>query len=364
LKQTYETGTAFADTYATAQDRFRRAATEAGLAQWSYPHPQHGRDAEPLALDVALQGPANSERMLVISSGCHGIEGYCGSGIQVALLRDPAWIGRVAASGLSVLYLHALNPHGFSWLRRVTHENVDLNRNFMDFARPLPRNRDYDEIAHLAIPPQWPLTDEVRAEVGRYIDAKGYLAFAVALSRGQYHHPQGQFFGGQAPTWSNLAVRKVLREHAMHAKHLGWIDIHTGLGPCGYGERIFFNRNDAEALRRTRTWWGDSVTSYYDGSSASVELSGNLWCGVVEQCPRAEYTGIALEFGTQSSEQVMLALTADHWLHVQEDPKAELVHSIRQGMRDAFFVDTPQWKQGVLDQAFEVAEQGLVGLQR
>ena len=38
-------------------------------------------------------------------------------------------------AGVAVLYVHGLNPYGFSWWRRTTHENVDLNRNFRDFAR-------------------------------------------------------------------------------------------------------------------------------------------------------------------------------------------------------------------------------------
>ena len=39
-----------------------------------------------------------------------------------------------ALPDLAVLYIHALNPHGFSFWRRVTQEGVDLNRNFHDFA--------------------------------------------------------------------------------------------------------------------------------------------------------------------------------------------------------------------------------------
>ena len=33
-------------------------------------------------------------------------------------------------------FIHALNPFGFAWLRRVNEDNVDLNRNFQDFLSP------------------------------------------------------------------------------------------------------------------------------------------------------------------------------------------------------------------------------------
>jgi hypothetical protein len=352
----------FSGSYAEARAKFLRAATEAGLSIQSYRHPERGREGETLAIDVALRGPADATEMLVVSSGCHGIEGFCGSAVQIALIQDQVWLNRASASGLAVLYLHALNPHGFSWLRRVTHENVDLNRNFMDFGHELPRNVGYDDIAHLAVPPDWPLSEAVTAEVQRYIADRGFAAFIAALSGGQYHHPRGQMYGGQQPCWSNLALRQVLREHASNVKRLGWIDIHTGLGPCGHGERIFFNHDDATALERTRSWWGQEVTSYYDGSSESPPLSGNLWCGIREECPQAEYTGIALEFGTLHYEQVMLALTADHWLHVQSAPDPSMASRIQQDMRDAFFVDTAEWKEAVLRQAFSAAAQAVAGL--
>lgn len=354
----------FAGSYAEARVKFLRAATDAGLSIRSHEHPERGREGETLAIDVALQGPKDAAAMLVISSGCHGIEGFCGSAVQVALIRDQSWLDQASANGLAVLYIHALNPHGFSWLRRVTHENVDLNRNFVDFSRELPRNLGYDDIAHLAVPPDWPLSEAVIAEAQRYIADRGFAAFIAALSGGQYHHPQGQMYGGQQPCWSNLVLRQVLREHARDVEQLGWIDIHTGLGPCGHGERIFFNQNDATALARTRSWWGPTVTSYYDGSSDSAPLSGNLWCGIRDECPQAEYTGIALEFGTLHYEKVMLALTADHWLHLQTATYPSVASRIRQEMIEAFFVDTAEWKEAVLTQTFCAAAQAVVALRR
>jgi hypothetical protein len=89
---------------------------------------------------VARLGAADAPALLVLSSACHGVEGFCGSGAQVALLGDASFHAAVRQSGTAVLFVHALNPYGFSWWRRTTHENVDLNRNFHDFSQPLPAN--------------------------------------------------------------------------------------------------------------------------------------------------------------------------------------------------------------------------------
>ena len=85
-------------------------------------------------------GADDAQALLIVSSGCHGIEGYCGSGLQVALLRDGALRARARDAGVALLLVHAMNPWGFSHGRRVTFENVDLNRNFVDFGRSLPLN--------------------------------------------------------------------------------------------------------------------------------------------------------------------------------------------------------------------------------
>ena len=119
------TGDCFAPSYAQARAKFLAATEAAGLDAFSHPHPILGRDGEALAMDVVREGPADAKSLLLISSACHGAEGFCGSGVQVALLRDAGWHARVRERGAAVLYVHALNPYGFSWLRRVTHEGVE-----------------------------------------------------------------------------------------------------------------------------------------------------------------------------------------------------------------------------------------------
>ncbi len=354
--------THFAPSYAEARGKFLAAAEAADLDVENHAHPMLGRDGELLAMDVVREGPRNADAVLILSSGCHGVEGYCGSGVQVALLHDTAWHHAVHDAGVAVLYVHALNPYGFSWWRRTTHENVDLNRNFHDFSRPLPANPAYDRIAALLVPPTWPPSAEVNAAIGRYIAERGERALQEAVSGGQYDHPEGLFYGGRNPTWSHLTLRHVLQQHATRCTKLGWIDLHSGLGPNGVGERILACRDDDAALQRARAWWGEGVTSIYDGSSSSALLSGLMWIAAYEECAQAEYTGIALEFGTEPVMDVMNALRADQWLENHPEAGDEQRRAIKQRVRDAFYTDTDAWKQRVLDQAFDAARQALAGL--
>lgn len=356
----------FSSSYAQARERFLGAAQAAGLPVQSHRHPLRGRDGEDLAMDVARVGADDAQALLIVSSACHGVEGYCGSGVQVAALRDGAWLARTRASGVAVLLVHALNPYGFSYIRRVTNENVDLNRNFHDFSQPLPTNEAYRELHPLLLPEVWPPATENVAAIDHYIRTHGPKAWQSAITRGQHEFPGGVFFGGTAPTWSNLTWRQVLREHDRGVRRIAWIDLHTGLGPSGLGERIFACPDDAAALRRAQAWWSGGgatpVTSIYDGSSSSAYLTGLMWSSVGQECPQAEYTGIALEYGTEPMAQVMQAMRAEHWLNLHPQAPAELAAQIRQQMLQAFYTDTDAWKTRIVQQAMEAMAQALEGL--
>ena len=98
-----------------------------------------------LAAALAFAIAAGIGRIPAIAFGLAGA--IAAAAASLALLRDPAWHQAAEDAGVAVLYVHGLNPYGFSWWRRTTHENVDLNRNFRDFATPPPANEQYDEIA-------------------------------------------------------------------------------------------------------------------------------------------------------------------------------------------------------------------------
>ena len=359
-------GEAFAGSYAQARQKFLRAATEAGLPVEAKPHPEPGLQGEPLAMDVVRDGHPNAARLLVLTSGCHGVEGFCGSGVQVAALRDAELRRRAQEAGVALLYIHALNPYGFSHMGRATHENVDLNRNFHDFAQPLPVNEAYRELHELLVPASWPPPEENQRAVGRYVAERGLAHYQAVVSRGQYEYPDGLFYGGRAPCWSNLALREALRAHGRRAGRIAWIDIHTGLGPNGVGERILAARDDAACIVRATSWWSGGgrtpVTSIYDGSSSSAFLTGLMFGAAYEECPQAEYTGMALEYGTVPVLETFQALRAEQWLRRHPEAPAPLAEAIRRQVFEAFYTDTDAWREQVWAQAREALLQAVAGL--
>ncbi|MFX7984992.1 DUF2817 domain-containing protein, partial [Acinetobacter baumannii] len=77
-------------------------------------------------------------------------------GCQIGLLHDAELFARLAASRLALLLVHAVNPYGFAHLRRVNEDNVDLNRNSVDFAEAASANPADIEVDPLLLPSTWP----------------------------------------------------------------------------------------------------------------------------------------------------------------------------------------------------------------
>lgn len=353
----------FSQSYGQARQKFLEAAREAGAVLRHHEHPLKGPGGETLATDIARFGSGEASRILGIGSGTHGVEGYCGSGVQTALLTGG--FAKHLPADTALVFIHGINPYGFAWDRRVNEDNVDLNRNFIDHAKPHPENPGYEELASAINPPD--LSPETMAKsrdaMRAYAQAHGHRAMQHALSAGQYTHPKGVQFGGRKPVWSNDTLRQIVREEMGGAQRIAFVDIHSGLGERGKGEMICVEAEASPACKRMRRWWGDKVRSTVDGGSISSDVPGSIPVCLTEELKRREVTAGGLEFGTVPIAQVTVALQADNWLHQNggaENPKAREIAKL---IRDAFYVDEDDWKEMIFTQSLQTCEEALAGLQ-
>jgi hypothetical protein len=352
----------FSATYDQARAKFRETVQAAGGALETIANPNRGPDGGDLSTDVAWFGPRQAEKVLVMVSGTHGGEGFCGSGAQIDWLRRGEHT--TAPPELGVMMIHAINPYGFAWLRRVTEENIDLNRNWIDFSQPAPENRGYDELAAVAVPPAW-TPDSQRASnrvLRAYATEHGPMGLQQALSGGQYRHPTGVFYGGAGPSWARRTQEALYGAYLGQAAKIAFIDYHTGLGPWGYAEPIMSDPVGSVAYNRGLAWFGATVTTPLDGSSTSAETSGDNLTAAPHVLAHAEVTGIALEYGVQSLAEVFLALRADAWLHAYGDPASPQGQAIKAQIRAAFYGDADDWKGMVAGQSLLACKQAIAGL--
>ncbi|SJZ32395.1 Protein of unknown function [Enhydrobacter aerosaccus] len=353
----------FSETYAEARAKFCSAAAAAGgaIRSWLNPHAR-GPNGEKLFLDTARFGAADAANMLVLISSTHGVEGHCGSGAQIAWLRTGAAEKLPADTG--ALLVHAINPYGFAWTRRVNEDNVDLNRNFVDHDKPYPQNDGYIALADALLPRDWSkeALEESQRALAAYTQKYGAFALQGAISGGQHTHPDGIFYGGQKPTWSNRTIRTIAREELGQARRVGVIDFHTGLGPFGHGELICAVAPGSKSFARSKDWYGDEMTSPEGGTSTSAVVTGAMTDAFPQELPDAEVTSIALEYGTYSVPEVMDALRADNWLHQRGDLASPLGKTIKADVKERFFPAGDKWREMVWQRADQTIGWALKGL--
>jgi Protein of unknown function (DUF2817) len=347
-----------AQDYTEARGRFLDAANASNARLEEHLHPLTGPGGETLATDVATLGAPDAPTRLMIISGTHGVEGFAGSLCQSTFLGQDAEV----PDDLAIVLVHAINPYGFAWIRRVNEDNVDLNRNCVDFAAGVPENAGYDQLAPALVPPRW--DEETQQETGgrllEYAAEHGFDALQAAVSMGQYRHPDGIFYGGARPVWSQRTLETVARGTLDGAQRTAIIDLHTGLGPFGVGELIA-SHPDAHGKDRLGTWYGD-YTVPSEGTSVSADVSGDVLDALDEWLEVPEVTGVAIEWGTVDIVEVSNALRGDAWLHAHADPRGPEAGPIKAALRAAFAPDDPQWADVVWSRFTEVTAEASEGL--
>jgi hypothetical protein len=355
-------GDAFSQSYAEARGKFLQAARAAGasLAHALHPH-EKGPAGEPLYLDVAMLGARDASRIFVAGSGTHGIEGYPGSAVQTAWLRGRPKLPKDTA----VVFFHAHNPWGFAWKTRVTEENVDLNRNFVDFARPLPPNPGYQELHAALTPESW---DDVSVaaifeRLKAFRERVGEKAFSDAFNGGQYSHADGVFYGGARAQWANGALRDAVRAHLGQAKKVAFLDLHTGIGPWCEHIYLCFHPEGSAARERARAWWGERAVNLQGVThKALATYNGVVTDAVAAMLPRAEVTCVVIEFGTLPREGMQRASLLQRWLRFNGARQPARAAELQREYEEAFYPSDAKWRAAALEQSREFLDRGVAGI--
>lgn len=353
----------FASDYFEAREKFRDYIREAPVGEPAiYPSPARGPRGRQLSTDVAWFGDRHAEKVGILVSATHGVEGYCGSAAQLDWLAERGY--ERLNSDQAMLLIHALNPYGFAWDRRVTEEGCDLN--FVDFTAPLPHNAAYDLLTDCLVPSELdgPLFVAAEAAIEKFRRTHGEIALRKARTSGQYRHPAGICFGF-APTVARQTLERIVSDYCLKSRlRVLIIDYHTGLGPYGYGELQCEQASGMSGYQHARDIFGPSVTSPDLGTSSAVVLNGtqdDYWQRILGD----RHVYVYLEFGTYPPEAVRCALRADHWLYRYRrgSVKTNIGYEIRRRARQRFYPETTDWKEMVLYRSRQVQRQMLGGLQ-
>lgn len=354
--------------YPAMRERFLQAARSAGAALVEHVHPLHGPDGSPIFTDVALLGRPDARKLMVVISGTHGVEGAYGSACQTAWLKQKsAW---KLQEDTAVLMIHLINPWGAAWSRRVNEDNVDLNRNFIDWQAGVPENSAYADL-HAALGcttwdgPERQKADEAMAELQ---NSKGQAAVSAIIEAGQYTHPDGLFFGGNGPVWSNRVLSTILNQYGQIATEVIVFDLHTGAGPYGYPALLSVSPSDHRGISWGREIFGPAMVPVITGREARTDTgiaataTGYVSAFVRNAMPQARVLPLVIECGTLSSVEMQRAVVDDNWLHLYGKLGSELGQRIKQTLRHSFIPQDEGWQQNCLSTSLHHFDRALAAL--
>jgi predicted deacylase len=198
-------------------------------------------EAHPLAFDSSVSidwcsadAIERKDRLFILTTGLHGIEGYLGSAMLDIFVSD--YLLRLDPAATGILLVHAVNPWGMKhWLRNNPH-NVDLNRNFCDPSTLKDINPDYDPLFDF-LNPSGPLksvifsTVKFAGQTFSTIRRFGVKRIREAALMGQYRHPKGIYFGGTELQEETRVMMGLFEKHLPDYARVTHLDMHTGYGP-------------------------------------------------------------------------------------------------------------------------------------
>ena len=313
--------------YARCREGFRQAAEDNGWKVTAVVHPLS--EAAEITVDVARIGPEDATQVLFVLSGVHGTELETGSNAQQDLLHR---LPEARPRQMAVVLIHGVNPHGCARLARTDEANVDPNRNLRAVLEPRPRNPAYDDLHHALCPEDWTGPGRARAdaEITAFVEKKGLRALTQEVLRGQYDHPDGLFYGGRETSWTVANLENLLKTHGAGAEQIAVLDIHTGVGPKGWGELIRLDRAAVDEAE----WAG----------------IGGCVCDLADRvgCAKPPLK-VIIEFGTREFRRVIDALRGDNWQ--RHHPASDAARAeIKNTLYSALICANPEWRAGVVGQ--------------
>jgi hypothetical protein len=262
-----------------------------------------------------------------------------------------------------LVFVHAHNPHGWAWLRRVNEDNIDINRNYCDFESPYPNNEAYDEVRELFLPEEF--DDEAKAAILAWADKNGMQKFATVALAGQRVDPQGIFYGGHEPVWSRETMYATLPGLVSGQKRAVLLDFHTGVGEFGQGTILHLYGRDSAEDQLFKSWYDGKVAGEMeeiDNDEIDHAQGGAFMSGFHRVLPDHETYALVVEYGTVGIQRVLFALIADNWLYAKGDPDSQIGQDIKQEILDTLYGNTPEWHSGVWEHGSWLIEKTALGM--
>jgi len=314
-----------------------------------------------------IPAKAQTDKLLILSSGVHGAEGYVGSGVQLFFMDK--YLNTELLNETSVLLIHSVNPFGFKYSRRVTENNIDLNRNSdIDLKLYETKNTGYEKVYDLINPKGFVETESMAnkfffAKAIKEIAKKTMPVLRQAVLQGQYSFPEGLYYGGNnfEPQIKDLAP--IIDTICLPYKTILAIDLHTGYGARGK-LHLFPNPVDEDLKKQMETIfkgfqidWGDSGDFY--------TITGDFVSYIGKINKNKTFIPMTFEYGTMDSQTTMGSLKSIH-IMILENQGQQYGYAtdkdslkVKKDIVEMYYPSSEAWRSNVIDETKKLFDSSL-----
>jgi hypothetical protein len=356
----------FQESYEVCRDRFRSLSSEIkkriSRTQISRLQVSSSVDGD-LTIDLCYIPALEKSKLIIISCGVHGVEGFAGSAVQRMFMNEI--LPKMDLENTGIFLIHGMNPYGFKYVRRVTENNVDLNRNCdVDRALFASKNEGYASLVEFLNPEKQVDMDSmgnqfffVRAVIKILQESMKRLRQSVL--QGQYEFEKGIFFGGKDFEPQVVLIKSRLADTIGDYDAVFGIDLHTGWGAKNK-LHLFPNPVENQKVRSAmekifegyQIDWGDTEDFY--------TVTGDFSDFIGKIIPGKFYIPMTFEYGTMDSHTTMGSVKSLHNMIIEnqgfhygyktEDDEIE----VKKRFRDHYFPSSDEWRSEVIRQAREI----------
>ena len=348
----------FQKNYFSAKNKFLKLVNKANFDK-IIESKIEGTDPEgnELTTVIAIKSP-EAKKILIHSSGIHGVEGFAGSAVQCKLIET---MDKWATKDICVIFIHIVNPWGMAWKRRVNQNNVDLNRNFIIEGNHEGVPENYENISpwlNKKSPPKF--SDLYWINAILLLIKYGNSNLRQCIAEGQYENKKGIFYGGEKLEMEFENILNSFGDIPQNKKCGLIIDFHTGLGKFGVDSLIVSEEGAGFAIEELKDIFGEKIE---EASTTGVSYTnrGGYPEGLMSCWKNVKWAAITQEFGTYGEKGMLKTMIEENrlsqWGKLTE--KELLIHPTRIKFANSFNPKNNKWQMMIIREGVSLFEKGI-----
>ena len=314
-----------------------------------------------------IPGSEKTDKIFILSSGVHGVEGYVGSAVQLFFMNN--YINEELLEKTGVLLIHSVNPYGFKYTRRVTENNVDINRNSgIDKKLFQRKNEGYPKVYNLINPKGKVKTGSLGnrfffIKAIRDIVIESMSVLRQAVLQGQYEYPEGLYYGGNDFEPQIKALEPIIDTICKPYQTIFALDLHTGFGERGK-LHLFPNPVKDDVKKRIETVfdgfqidWGDTDDFYtYSGDFSN-------FIGEINQGKK--FIPMIFEYGTMNSQTTIGSIKSIHIMILENQGEKYGYESEEDKIKEKtdflemYYPSSEEWRNHIIDETKIIFDKSL-----